>query len=204
MAKNTKGYLAHKMKNILILEGIASSGKTTLEKFLARSLPDSVVISEDATLMPIVDNADKDVAMAHLKKQLKTITDLLAKNVIVDRFHFTHAFRTRTALDVFSDIERGLQEMGIVIVILLTIDPKRIRERIEETALRRKDGWKKGAQGAIEDKVAYYKHQQEVLLSLLSASRLRNITIDTTEKAWGVYADAIINILRDDRPMSKA
>lgn len=180
------------MKNIIIFEGIASAGKTTLEKLVAESLPDSVVISEDTTLMPVVDNADKNVAMAHLEKQLKTIKDLSAQNVIVDRFHLTHAFRTQSDLKVFSGIEQELQGMGNTLVVLLTISPKHIKERIEETALRRKDGWKKGALGTLDEKVLYYKNQQEILLSLLPASRLRSVVIDTTKKVWKRYADMIV------------
>lgn len=186
------------MKNVLILEGIASSGKTTLEKLLAASLPDAVILSEDVTLMPIVDNADREIALAHLRKQLRTIAELPAKNVIVDRFHFTHAFRTSSGLDAFSGIEKELYKNGNVLIVLLTIEPERIRERIKETALRRKDKWKKGAQGTTDQKVAYYKRQQEVLLSFIAASQLRYLTIDTTEKSWNAYVDRIVNLMGGD------
>ncbi|MEK7655641.1 MAG: hypothetical protein AAB386_03110 [Patescibacteria group bacterium] len=179
------------MKKILILEGIASSGKTTLEKLLVARLNDSIILSENYTLMPIIDNRNIDIALAHLQKQIQTIVDSSAQNIIVDRFHLTHAFRTQSDLDAFSEIEDGLQKAGNVLIVLLTIDPERIRERVEETVLHRKDNWKKGAPGNIAGKAAYYAKQQEVLLSLLPISRLPSITINTSDKSWTDYADAI-------------
>jgi thymidylate kinase len=181
------------MKKIILLEGIASSGKTTLEKLLVQRIEDSAVISEDETLMPVIENKDAVAAKAHLQKILKMILDHSAQNLIIDRFHFTHAFRTQSSFDAFLDIETELKKVGNVLVALLTIEPGRIRERIEDTILHRKDKWKKGAQGSIEEKVTYYTKQQEVLLSFVSLSCLPTVTIDTTQKNWDVYVDEIID-----------
>lgn len=180
------------MKTIFLFEGIASSGKTTLEKLLAARLKDVEIVTEGQTLMPIIDNKDGVAARVYLEEQLKTIAESDAENVIVDRFHLTHAFRTSSSLESFSDIEMQLQRLGKVLLVFLTIDPAHIRERIEETLLLRKDGWKKGAQGSLDEKSVYYTKQQEMLRSLVSQSHLPSITIDTTEKVWNEYIEEIL------------
>ena len=92
----------------------------------------------------------------------------------------------------FSEIETGLQKAGNVLVVLLTIKPELIKQRIEETALQRKDNWKKGAQGNIDEKVAYYTRQQEILLAFASSSHLPTLVIDTTSKDWEMYIKTIL------------
>lgn len=183
------------MKNIIIFEGIASSGKTTIEKLLARRLSDVAIISEDTTLMPLIDNKDADIANEHLKQVIEIIRDTPAENIIIDRFHLTHAFRTQSNLIVFSEIEKQLQDEGNVLLILLTIDPEQIEKRIEETVEYRQDNWKKGAQGNISEKVLYYTNQQKALISLLSTSRFTLVVLNTTTKNWSEYVDVILNRL---------
>ncbi|GEM_PF-4815264 len=65
------------MKNILIFEGIASSGKTTLEKLMIERLPGAVLVSENDTLMPVIDNRDGKRASkeAWMKKSSITAKD---------------------------------------------------------------------------------------------------------------------------------
>ena len=185
------------MKNLIIFEGITSSGKTTLEKFLAEALPRSTVISEGTTLMPLVENTDANLAQKFLKEQLKIISENPAKTIIIDRFHFTHAFRTQSDLYTFSAIETDLQKIGTVLVVFLTIEPSHIQERIEETIQYRKDDWKKGAQGSLEEKVAYYANQQHTLQSFVASTSLPTLTIDTTNKAWNEYAKEILSKVDD-------
>jgi len=181
---------------IIILEGITSTGKTTIERLLAKAFPDSKIITEGDTLMPIIDNRDPEIAVNHLKQLLQRFREEKADCLIVDRFHFTHAFRTNSSLDVFSDVEAELQKARNVLVVLLTVHPDHIQERIEETILHRKDNWKKGAQGSIKEKARYYTEQQEILASLISLSRLPSMTIDTTSKTWDEYTNKIIDHLK--------
>jgi len=176
---------------IIIFEGIASSGKTTLEKLLFEKLPKAKIVNENITLMKLIDNQDKDVALGHLKNLLLELRDEKVENLIIDRFHLTHAFRTRSTLKVFSEIEDELLSIGGVHLILLTIDEAKVRERIEETMERRKDKWKKGAKGSIEERVAYYTDQQKKLLDLVGETSLPALTIDTTDKEWERYINQI-------------
>lgn len=183
--------------NILLFEGIASSGKTTIERVLANALPDSVLITEGDTLMPLIDNRDPQLAVEHVRQLLERFREVRAPYLLIDRLHFTHAFRTGADLTLFSEVEDELQKLGSVLVVLLTMHPSAIKERIQETILRRGDGWKKGAEGSIDEKVAYYTEQQKTLTSLVSVSRLPTITIDTTQKTWDDYAKSVIHRLED-------
>lgn len=180
------------MKRIIVFEGIASSGKTTLERTVAERLPDSEIVTEGVTLMPAIDNTDVAAAKRHLEGVLDSIRRSPARNVILDRFHLTHAFRTGSAVGEFSAIEDGLRDIGGTTVVLLTIDPEAIPARIEETVALRGGGWKKGKQGTAEEKIAYYRRQQETLEDLASSSRLPVLRIDTTAKDWEAYADSIV------------
>lgn len=183
------------MRDIVVFEGIASSGKTTLEKILAERLGNATILSEEKSLMPIIDNEDKNIALQHLEVLLREVKERRNESFIIDRFHLTHAFRTGSRLGDFSEVENELANEGRVLMILLTIDPEHIKERIEEAALFRKDKWKKGAQGSIEEKETYYRRQQEILKSLLLQSTLPSLTIDTTDKAWEKYTDVILEEL---------
>ena len=189
------------MKNIVIFEGIASSGKTTLEKLLVEKLHDDVaIISEGETLMPIIDNKEAGAALVHLQKQLEAIHKKAVKNIIIDRFHFTHAFRTKSEMSVFSSIEYELQKEGNILTALLVITPGHIKGRIEESIQYRKDDWKNGAQGSVDEKVVYYTNQQERLKEIATSSRLPLIIVDTTAKDWETYSGLIlsrINSLND-------
>ena len=179
---------------LIVFEGIASSGKTTIEKMLLEQLPSARIVSEEDTLMPLIDNNDKGIALRHLKNLIRGLKTESVEYLILDRFHFTHAFRTESRLMYFSDVESMLEELGDVLVVLLTIKEENIRERIEETIRHRKGGWNKGGRGAstIDEKVTYYTEQQNELLSLQKESRLSSIVIDTSDKHWDKYVEQIV------------
>ena len=185
--------------NIIIFEGIASSGKTTIEKRLFEHLSDTKIISESDTLMQLIDNEDVDVAKNHLSQLFEKIDGADTKNIILDRFHITHAFRTKTNVSDFSEIEERLKSFGKVLLILLTIRSEAIRGRIEETMEYRKEGWDKGSRGVktIKEKVDYYKAQQERLRQLISESTLSHIEVDTTLKDWVSAGQEIMNAIKN-------
>lgn len=184
-------------KRILIFEGVATSGKTTLEKLVAGRLPGSFIVRENETLMPLIDNRDPEVALSHLQNLVKSMDANPAPVLIVDRFHLTHAFRTHADLKEFSPIEEDLRKMADVTLILLEVDEAAIKERINESTLRRQGAWLKGKQGSIEERTDYYVKQQDELLELSSSSKLPRNIINTTEKDWAKYADEIVNVISE-------
>lgn len=181
---------------IIIFEGIASSGKTTLESLLAKKLTPSEIFSENVTLMDLIDNRDKDTALQHLRNVLAEIKSRDVDWIIIDRFHFTHAFRTGSNLQAFSKIESELKKIGKVSIVLLAVDEDHIRERIEETVERRKGKWKKGAKGSLEEKTTYYTDQQKRLLEFAKQTDLPLLAINTTAKDWEKYAEKIASSIK--------
>ena len=169
---------------MIIFEGIASSGKTTLERMLQEKLEGSVIISEGQTLMPLIENKEPQKAVEHLTAVLYGMEKQSAGTFIVDRFHLTHAFRTGAPLSFFSGIEERISKAFKSLIVVLQINEEVIRERIEETALLRGSSWQKGKQGSLEEKVEYYKNQQRILMDLTKQSHLPSIVINTTDKDW--------------------
>lgn len=182
-------------KRILIFEGIASSGKTMLEKLVAGRMPGSFLLGEDETLMPLIDNRNPETALSHLHGLVERLKSNPASVFIVDRFHLTHAFRTGTDLVEFGPIEDELCALGDVTMVFLQIDWAAIKGRICESMHRRQGAWKKGKQGSLEERTDYYTKQQDELLALLRKSELPRLIVDTTDKDWARYADEIVNSL---------
>lgn len=178
--------------SIIIFEGIATSGKTTLTKLLEKEFRCIVTIAEGETLMGLIDNKDKRIAHSHLSHLLDGLEKRKDTTFIIDRFHLTHAFRTGTALSSFADIEGRLQDHSALLVFL-RIDPTKIKERIEETAAIRAGAWSKGKRGTVEERVEYYTNQQNKLAELFAESTLKKVVIDTTNKNWKEYVEEILS-----------
>ncbi|MFA5798352.1 MAG: hypothetical protein WC892_02170 [Patescibacteria group bacterium] len=146
--------------------------------------------------MSLIDNRDPNLALKHLTGLLTQWRKETVGYLIVDRFHFTHAFRTRATLKDFSSIESLLQKLGQTLLVLLTIDDNNIKERIEATSKYRKGGWKKGAPGTTEEKAAYYTEQQERLKRFQQETTLSSLLLDTTDKNWPGCLTQIMNALQ--------
>lgn len=185
---------------ILILEGIATSGKTTIKNklvnfFKKRGL-NYLVIEEDKTLMPILNNTDADISINHLNKILKKV--LFPKKeviIIFDRLYFTHIFRTKSSLKDFKEIESLLSKKN-AFLSFLKIDKKKISERIFNALKneRAKTLWvdyikKKGTNAEI---INYYQRQQDLLLDLLKKTKIKNKTYNTTDLNFDLIAKKIL------------
>ncbi len=170
---------------ILILEGIATSGKTTikneLEKYFSKKGLNYLVVEEDETLMPILHNTDKKISIAHLKKVIKKALAQKKDVLIFDRLYFTHIFRTKSSIHDFKSVENLLKKSSLL--IFLKIDKKRIEKRIFD-AIKKRPKWadyvhKKGNK---KDIINYYTNQQELLLKLLKKSSIKHLIYNSTEQ----------------------
>ncbi|MFH1620471.1 MAG: hypothetical protein ABIB04_00080 [Patescibacteria group bacterium] len=186
------------MQSFIIFEGIASSGKTTLERMLQEKLEGSVIVSEGQTLMPLIENKEPQKAVEHLSTVLDEIEKQSTKAFIVDRFHLTHAFRTSASLSLFGEIEKRINEEHKPLIVMLQMNEKVISDRIKETAALRGTSWAKGKQGSLEEKVAYYKDQQRKLVELIKQSNLPVVIVDTSDKDWSRCMIEIQNALKKD------
>jgi len=182
---------------IIILEGIASSGKTAIKNYLCEYLKNKrlnfIIVEEDESLMPILDNKDPHVAINHLKE---AISKYLKKNVdviIFDRLYFTHVFRTKSELDTFSEIE-NLIKLHNAKIFLLKIDESQIKNRIFGAMKHRGEKWSQyvKSKGNDEEIVDYYTKQQRKLIELLEQTSLEHETLDTTGKDFESISEKVL------------
>src|SRR3981081_1513787 len=105
--------------HVIIFEGIATSGKSTLierlkEKFL-KSL-NTEVFGEEQTHEPIMkDTHDPNVPFF---KSLLAKVEEDSELIIFDRLYLTQAFRAGINLDVYAEIEKELQTYSPLTVFL--------------------------------------------------------------------------------------
>ncbi len=181
-------------KCLIILEGIATSGKTTLLENLERKLGTSYKVrlfTEDETLMTIVENRRLEVASALMNNLLTEFRTAPVDVIITDRYHFTHIFRTRENLSSISELENSLIKDFNPHIFLLTIQEGKITERIQD-ARNRRGKWL-GKKGTIEEKTKYYIDQQRKMCEFARQSKIPVTEIDTTDMNWPEITDTIIN-----------
>jgi thymidylate kinase len=93
---------------IIILEGIATSGKTSIIKYISEFFGQNnysfTVIGEDKTIIPILHNQDKQVSIDLLKLVINQALVEDKEFIIFDRLFFTHIFRTNSDYSEFREI----------------------------------------------------------------------------------------------------
>ncbi|GEM_PF-1592692 len=183
------------MKSLFIIEGIATSGKTSIITLLTKEIgkTHSVKIVEEAeTLMPLIDNVSKKTALRHLKIIIGKMKRSKKDVIIADRFHFTHAFRTKSAISIFLEIEKELASNFNCLIVVLAIDLRTLRKRILRTDSIRGDAWSKGKKGMIEDRITYYSSQQKILLEFTKKTSLPAQVYNATDMNWKRIVHSIV------------
>jgi thymidylate kinase len=184
--------------HVIIFEGIATSGKSTLiellkEKFL-KSL-NTEVFGEEWTHEPIMkDTHDPNVPF------FKSLLGEINKNsdlVVFDRLYLTQAFRANINLDVYSEIEKELQTYS-PLTVFLKVNEQTIAERVVKAAEHRRPSWGDyiKTKGNTPEEIAnYYIQQQQSQLELLKQSSLPYEIFDTTNHEYKKIADEIIKTI---------
>ncbi len=175
------------MKDLFIIEGIATSGKTSIITLLAKELSKTrsvKIVTEAETLMPLIDNVSKKTTLRHLTTIIGKMKRSKKNVIIVDRFHFTHAFRTKSNISHFLEIEKELAKHFDCLVVVLSIDLRTLRKRILRTDSIRGDAWSKGKKGAIDDRIRYYSDQQKILLEFAKKTSLPLQVVNSTDMDW--------------------
>jgi thymidylate kinase len=161
---------------IIILEGIATGGKTSVKNKLVEILNKNevsfAVIEEDETLMPILDNTDRRISINFLNQIIDKALNVDSDIVIIDRLYFTHIFRTNSSVSDFIEIENKLR--NIALLVLLEIDEQMIPERISRAREHRDKDWNDyvSRKGNDEEVYNYYINQQRSLLDILKETSL--------------------------------
>lgn len=188
---------------IIILEGIASSGKTTIKNHLLSEFGKRKlgykVIDEKKTLMPILKNTAKTLSLKFLSNLLKKELNQDTAILIFDRLFFTHIFRTASKLPDFKHIENILLKYDTLLVLLI-IQEEKIAERIFRAMQHRGKKWKTFVKEKGNDKeiIEYYKKQQQFLLKLTKQSSIPHITEDSTDMDFERIKKTILKKINKD------
>lgn len=184
------------MKTI-ILEGIATSGKSTIINKLESAFPESQkvkVVPESETIMAIVDNTDKGAALSHLKSVIEDAYKTPSDVVVFDRLYLTHVFRVGGTMEDFASIE-DLLAPHEPITIYLEVDEDAIAERVELASGHRDPSWKDYIQtkGQTFPEIAdYYIKQQRNQKQLLNDSKIPYRICNTTSHDYEAVVREIL------------
>lgn len=184
------------LMKILIVEGIATSGKSSLIQKIREQLGESrvQVYGEPETHIPIMDRVN-ELHIGHFKSLLLDATESNADLIIFDRFHFTQAFRAKADTAKYSEIEDLLAKQK-TLVAYLRVDEPAITDRIKLAAEHREKRWGeyvKTKGKSFEEIAAYYISQQRNQLQLLKQSKLKSRVFNTTQHEYEAIAGHIIN-----------
>ncbi len=177
---------------ILILEGIATSGKSTVISGLQKSLAalKVVVVGESETHIPIMketSNKHEEFFKSLINQQVSKQPDLL----IFDRLYLTQAFRAKCSVKDYAEIEDVLAEYS-PLTIFLKVDEAAIEDRISKATANRGSDYFKSRGKSSKEIAQYYINQQQNQLKLLEQSVLPYKIINTTDH---YYEEVIQEIL---------
>lgn len=180
---------------ILILEGIATSGKSTIADVIKEQLADlSVrVVAEEETHIPIKE-ATGGLHETFFEKLLKRLVDEKPELIIFDRLYLTQAFRAGAPISDYADLENLLSKYDTV-TAFLKVNDQAIAERVTRAAVHRDPSWGEyiKTKGKTTSEIAdYYISQQQNQIDLLKTSRLPHMVCDTTNHDYEDIAQQIL------------
>lgn len=184
--------------NILIFEGIATSGKSTVINGL-RDAVDGVVrvAGEPETHIPIMYQTSQlhvDFFVDLIHRLTKEQPDLL----IFDRLYLTQAFRAHAVLSKYARVEELLKQYATR-TIFLKVRDEAIAERVAKAAEHRDASWKEYIQskgGSPREIAQYYITQQRSQLKLLETSILPYSVFDTTGHSYQKIIHEVTGLLK--------
>ena len=190
---------------MLIVEGIATSGKSSLIKEIIDLLrKDKVrVYSESETHVPIMEDRN-ELHIEFFKDLIEDAEKSEAELVIFDRLHFTQAFRAKVDIVAYAEVEDVLLSQHTLIAYL-QVEESAIKERVEFSSKHPRvalssehsgENWgeyikKKGQ--SFDEIAAYYAGQQRNQLKLLEQSKLESRIFNTTHHEYKAIANQLIN-----------
>lgn len=185
---------------IIILEGTSTGGKTTLAKLISKKLGQLgktvLVISEDQTLIPILQNKDPRKAVSHLLDVVKSSLSKDVDYLIFDRLHLTPIAITNSDIKTFSEIEELLLSHETMLVSINIAEDK-LLDRVYKALEHRGPSWAAHVEGhgTKEDVKKHYIVAQKKVISHFNQSSLRKISIDATNNNYEQISTQIIKQL---------
>ena len=183
---------------IIILEGTATSGKTTLANLLTAKLRRAgrkvFLVDENKTLMPVLKTPDAKTHLDHLNKIVGQFPQEDCDVIIADRFHLTSAAICDMSAAEFENIEKQLLKWDPIIVFL-KVDEDELGNRIFKSMNHRGPSWRAhvSSKGGEKEIRAWYLETQEKLSAWLKKSKIKHITIDTTNPDYEKIAEKLLN-----------
>jgi thymidylate kinase len=181
---------------ILIFEGIATSGKTTVISLLSQQLKNNhfsykLITEEESLLRENTNNFAETLSAIIIEVEAKSLDVIL-----FDRFYLSHAFRNHLTAKEIVNIESRLAKHDTKIVFL-TIEPSKILSRIENSMELRGTVWSKHvcAKGNLAEIEHYYCDQQSKLANAVQGSSLPSLIFDTTHNGYKKISDRIFTLL---------
>lgn len=183
---------------LLIFEGIATSGKSTIIAKLKTALASKkiAVADESQTHIPIMEKRNE----THIDFFISLINKLIAGNpdvLIFDRLYLTQAFRAHVPTTAYTQVEEMLADYSVTTIFLKVADSS-IAERVEKATKHRDTKWKNylESKGQTFDEIAtYYSDQQAGILNLLESSRLPYKIFETTQHDYDTVAVDILECI---------
>lgn len=166
---------------ILIFEGIATSGKSTVISSLQKALPGLkvMVAGESETHIPIVEEtADKHISF--FKELINRFVSKEPDLIIFDRLYLTQAFRAKCNISDYSEIEELLTKYS-PLTIFLGVDNDAIKDRISKASKHKGSDYFRSRGETPEERAQYYINQQRYQLELLEQSTIPHKIINTTD-----------------------
>lgn len=182
---------------ILIFEGIATSGKSTIIITLSASPTISnktVVFEENDTHIPIMQQTS-DLHVDFFKDLINKAVSQPVDIVIFDRLYLTQAFRAKASLKEYSEIEGMLLHYSPT-TIFLKVDEAALIDRIAKASEHRDPKWAEyiGKKGKTPKEIAkYYIDQQNSQLELIKQSKIPYKIFDTTDHDYKRVEDVILS-----------
>ena len=186
--------------SILIFEGIATSGKSTIINELAKDLSAKMTVmvaEETETHIPVMEKRNE----SHIGFYIDLINGYLNKRadvVIFDRLYLTQAFRANIGLKEYEQVEKLLLPHSSL-TIFLKVDEDSIAERVSKATEHRDSKWGeyvKTRGESVEEIAKYYIEQQRCQLQLLNKSIIPHTIFNTTNHDYAHIKNEIIKKLK--------
>jgi thymidylate kinase len=181
---------------ILIIEGIATSGKSTIIELLRKKLSNKKikVYGEPDTHIPIMEQST-ELHLDFFKSLLDKALTSQADYIIFDRLYLTQAFRAKADISKYADIENTLL-IYQTLTVFLKVDEKSIERRVQAAAGHRDKEWVEyiNTKGTTPEEIAqYYINQQSNQIALLAESKVPSKVFDTTYHEYDKIVSEILS-----------
>jgi thymidylate kinase len=184
---------------ILILEGVATSGKSTIADKIKEQLAGlSVrVVTEEETHIPVMKKTN-ELHIMFFEYLVKRLVNEKPELIIFDRLYLTQAFRAGVSIEKYSDLENLLSKYD-TLTVFLKVDDYAVAERIKRAVEHRDSAWGEyiKTKGETTSEIAdYYISQQRTQIGLINASNLPHMVCDTTSHDYKEVTQQILKKLQ--------